>query len=82
MILEIKMKDDSIEYLFKVNAKCEQAWALYFKYVVVGFLASMIASFLGSILSLLLSHEPFNRDNLYLQYKLLYVNCYCIEKYN
>lgn len=64
---------DSMEYLIKVNEKCEWVWKIYIKYVICGFGASTVGSCFGSVLSFMLSNEPFNIENMYLQFKIMYV---------
>lgn len=68
----MEKEDGSIQFLITVDEKCEQAWKFYFKYGMIGSGASTITTFLMSILWIIFTQQPFNRDNLYLPYKLLY----------
>lgn len=70
--LSSETEDDVIQYLAKVNAKCEWLWKICTN-VLIGFFASNVGSCAGSVLSFILSHEQFNTENMYYQYKIMYV---------
>lgn len=69
----IKKRDGSTHILIKVDGKCEQASNFYFKYAIFWPGVSTITSFLLPVLWVVFTHQPFNRDDLYMPYKLLYV---------
>lgn len=72
-ILGIEKGDGSIDILIKLDEKCELAAQFYFKYAIFWPGVSTVASFLLPVLFVVLTHQPFNRDDLYMPYKLLYV---------
>lgn len=69
---DLETEDDLIECLTKVNEKCDWVWKIYAKYVLIGFGASTVGSCLGSVLSFMLSDDPFDTENMYLQFKIVY----------
>lgn len=75
----IEKGDGATHILVKLDEKCEYASKFYFKYGVFWPGVSTITSFLLPVLWVVLTHQPFNRDDLYMPYKLLYVYLMLVE---